>query len=1052
MAKQKNVYFFGQGKADGDAKMKVVLGGKGANLAEMTNLGIPVPPGFTISTDVCAAYYENKNKYPAGIKEEVEAGLKKLESVMKKKLGDPNDPLLVSVRSGAAVSMPGMMDTILNLGISDKAVKGLAAKTGNPRFAWDAYRRFIQMYGDVVMGVKHEYFEEVLHAVKKEKKVELDTALGPSDLEKLVDEYKKVVKKHSGKDFPQAPLDQLWGAINAVFGSWMSERAITYRKIEDIRNLKGTAVNVQSMVFGNFGDDSGTGVCFSRDPSTGKNEFYGEYLMNAQGEDVVAGIRTPERISKLEKDNPAIYKQLVGIKNRLEKHFKDMQDMEFTVQQGVLFLLQTRNGKRTGTAAVKCAVDMVAEGLIDKNTAIMRVTPAHLDQLLHPMIEPKAQKQAKALTKGLNASPGAASGKIVFSAKDAEAWHARGEKVLLVRKDTSPEDIGGMVVSQGILTSTGGMTSHAAVVARGMGTPCVAGAKEVIVSENNTVAVGGKSFKEGDWITIDGSSGEVYEGSLPLIAAEISKDMNAFLKWCDEVRSKAVRGKIKGFDVRTNADQPEDAKRAFDFGAQGIGLCRTEHMFFDKEKLIHFRSMIVADTEAERKEQLKKILPLQQKDFYGIFKAMEGRPVVIRLLDPPLHEFVPHTKEEIDELANHLKVDHEKLTAKIGTLVESNPMLGHRGCRLAVTYPEIYDMQVEAIALAAVECVKQKIPVHPEIMIPIVVTARELRLLRPNAEKVLEKVFSAAGVKVPVSIGTMIEVPRAAIRSAHITKYADFFSFGTNDLTQMTFAFSRDDVASFLPVYLEKHVLDVDPFKTIDEEGVGGLIRLAISEGRSVKPDIKMGICGEHGGDPATIDFCYRAGLSYVSCSPFRVPLARLAGAQAVIKNTGKNIMGGDSAKTGNPASAKVKGRKKTLKGDKKMAVTSAKPAAKKTAAKKTTAKKTAGKKTVGRKPAAKKTGAKKTAAKKPGVRKTAAKKAVKKTPGRKPAGRKPAAKKTGAKKTVKKTPGRKPAAKKTGAKKTAAKKTAAKKPAVKKAAAKKPVVKEAAPKKPDNI
>jgi pyruvate,orthophosphate dikinase len=941
MAKQKNVYFFGQGKAEGDAKMKSELGGKGANLAEMTNLGIPVPPGFTISTGVCAAYYENKEKYPAGIKEEVEAGLKRLESVMKKKLGDPNDPLLVSVRSGAAVSMPGMMDTILNLGISDKAVKGLATKTGNPRFAWDAYRRFIQMYGDVVMGVEHDHFEEAIHSIKKEKKVELDTALTASDLEILVDAYKKIVKKYSGKDFPQAPLDQLWGAINAVFGSWMNERAIKYRKINDIRDLRGTAVNVQSMVFGNFGEDSGTGVCFSRDPSTGVNEFYGEYLMNAQGEDVVAGIRTPERISKLEKDNPVIYKQLVGIKNRLEKHFKDMQDMEFTVQQGVLYLLQTRNGKRAGTAAVKCAVDMVGEGLIDKNTAIMRVTPGHLDQLLHPMIEPNVQKQAKVLTRGLNASPGAAAGRIVFSAKDAESWHKRGEKVLLVRKDTSPEDIGGMVVSQGILTSTGGMTSHAAVVARGMGTPCVAGAKGAIV-QGDTVTIGSKEFKEGDWITIDGSSGEVYEGHLPLVAASISKDMNTFLKWCDEVRKQSVRGKIKGFDVRTNADQPDDAKRAFDFGAQGIGLCRTEHMFFDKEKLIHFRAMIIADTEEDRKKELKKILPLQQKDFFGIFKAMEGRPVTIRLLDPPLHEFVPHTKEEIDELADFLKVDHEKLASKIGTLVESNPMLGHRGCRLAVTYPEIYDMQVEAIALAAVECAKQKIPLHPEIMIPIVVTARELRLLRPNAEKILERVFGAADVKIPVTIGTMIEVPRAAIRSAHIAKYADFFSFGTNDLTQMTFAFSRDDIASFLPVYLEKNVLDVDPFKTIDADGVGSLIKLALKEGRSVKPDLKIGICGEHGGDPATIDFCYREGLSYVSCSPFRVPLARLAGAQAVIQNTGKNIKGGESAKTGKPTTARVKGSKKSVKGGKKMAVTSAKKPAAKKAVKKPAAKKAA--------------------------------------------------------------------------------------------------------------
>ncbi|MCL2805074.1 MAG: pyruvate, phosphate dikinase [Treponema sp.] len=1040
MAKQKNVYFFGNGKAEGDAKMKLVLGGKGANLAEMTNLGIPVPPGFTISTDVCAAYYENKNKYPAGLKEEVEANLKKLEASMKKKLGDPSDPLLVSVRSGAAASLPGMMDTILNLGMSDKVVKGLADKTGNPRFAWDAYRRFLQMYGDVVMGVDHDHFEEALAAMKKDRKAELDTDLSASDLEKLVDQYKKIIKKDTGKDFPQNPMDQLWGSINAVFGSWMNDRAVKYRQIENIKGLKGTAVNIQSMVFGNFGEDSGTGVCFSRDPSTGVNIFYGEYLMNAQGEDVVAGIRTPERISTLEKKNPVIYKQLVGIKNKLEKHFKDMQDMEFTVQQGVLYILQTRNGKRAGTAAVKCAIDMVKEGLIDKNTAISRVTPGHLDQLLHPMIDTKAQKEAKALTKALNASPGAASGRIVYTAKDAESWHERGEKVMLVRKETCPEDIGGMVASQGILTSTGGKTSHAAVVARGMGTPCIVGAKGVVLNGDGTVEIGGKLFKEGDWITIDGSSGEVYEGKMPLVAPAISKEMDTFLKWCDDVRAKAVRGKVKGFDVRTNADQPDDAKRAFDFGAQGIGLCRTEHMFFEKEKLIHFRAMILSETEEERKAQLKKILPLQQKDFFGIFKAMEGRPVTIRLLDPPLHEFVPHSKEEIAELAGHLKLDVNKLTIKIGTLVESNPMLGHRGCRLAVTYPEIYDMQVEAIALAAADCAKQKIPVNPEIMIPLIVTHRELKFLRPNAEKILENVFKAAGVTVPVHIGTMIEVPRAAIRAGSIAEYADFFSFGTNDLTQMTFGFSRDDVASFLPIYLQKNILDDEPFQTIDQNGVGGLIEHAILEGRFTKPDLKIGICGEHGGDPASIEFFYRAGFSYVSCSPFRVPLARLAGAQAVIK-AGLSIKGGDTAKTGNPATAKVKGSKKPIMGEKKMAVTSAKKpaakkAAKKPAAKKAGAKKPAAKKAA-KKPAAKKAPAKKAAAKKAPAKKAAAKKA--------PAKKKAAAKKAPAKKkaAVKKAPAKKKAAvKKAPAKKAAAKKAPAKKKAAaKKAPAKAPVM-----------
>jgi pyruvate,orthophosphate dikinase len=887
MAKQKFVYFFGEGKAEGDAKMKDLLGGKGANLAEMTNLGIPVPPGFTISTEVCAAYYENKQKYPEGLEKEVLDNLTKLEKVMGKKLGDPDDPLLVSVRSGAAVSMPGMMDTILNLGMNDKAVVGLANKTGNPRFAWDAYRRFIQMYGDIVMGIPHDEFEEALAAMKKAKKVELDTGLDAKDLENLVAEYKKIYKKHTKKDFPQNPLDQLWGAINAVFGSWMNERAIKYRELNNIKGLKGTAVNVQSMVFGNFGDDSGTGVCFSRDPSTGKNEFYGEFLMNAQGEDVVAGIRTPEKIATLAKKNKKVYEQLLDIKDKLEHHFRDMQDMEFTVQQGVLYILQTRNGKRAGAAAVKIAVDMVAEGLIDKETAIKRVTPEHLDQLLHPMIDPKALKGAKSLTKGLNASPGAACGRIVFTAKDAEEWAEKGEKVLLVRKDTSPEDIGGMVVSQGILTSTGGMTSHAAVVARGMGTPCVAGAKGVSV-QGKKVVIGEKTFKEGDWITIDGSSGEVYEGQFPLIVPKMSKDLETFLSWCDKVCADSVRGSVKGFTVRTNADQPEDAKRAFDFGAQGVGLCRTEHMFFDKEKLIHFRTMIVADTEEDRKAALKKILPLQKKDFFGIFKAMEGRPVTIRLLDPPLHEFVPHTKEEVAELAEHLGVKPKDLQPKIDKLHEANPMLGHRGCRLAVTYPEIYDMQVEAIVQAAIDCVKKNIPVKPEIMIPIVCDEQELKLLRPRAEEIIKKALEKAKVKLDIQIGTMIEVPRAALLADKIAEYADFFSFGTNDLTQMTFAFSRDDVGSFLPAYEKLGLLDVDPFKSVDEEGVGILMNWATTRGRSVKEGLKVGICGEQGGDPATIDFCFRTGLNYVSCSPFRVPIARLAAAQAVLKNTKK--------------------------------------------------------------------------------------------------------------------------------------------------------------------
>ena len=904
----KNVYFFGNGKAEGDAAMKNILGGKGANLAEMTNLGIPVPPGFTISTDVCAAYYAGGKKYPSGLEKEVLATLQKLEKTMGKKLGDPKDPLLVSIRSGAAASMPGMMDTVLNLGMNDKSVKGLIEKTANPRFAWDAYRRFIQMYSDVVMEIPHDLFEDALAAMKKAKKVQLDTELNAADLEKLVTEYKKIVKTAAKKDFPQNPLDQLWGSIGAVFNSWMNEKAIKFRQLNDIKGLNGTAVNVQSMVFGNFGEDSGTGVCFSRDPSTGQNEFYGEYLMNAQGEDVVAGIRTPEKISTLAKKNKAIYDQLVGIKNKLEKHFKDMQDIEFTVQQGTLYILQTRNGMRTGTSAIKIAVDMVAEKLITKEMAVLRVSPEHIDMLLHPMIQSAAQKAAKALTKGLNASPGAACGKIVFSAKEAEEWHAKGEKVLLVRKETSPEDIGGMAVAQGILTSTGGLTSHAAVVARGMGTPCIVGAKDVII-QGKTMAIGNKTYKEGDWITIDGSLGEVYEGQLPLVEPDFSKnkDMVNFLKWCDEITSSSKRGDIKGFEVWGNADQPEDTKRAFDFGAQGIGLCRTEHMFFEKEKLAHFRAMIVANTEAERKAALKKILPLQQKDFFGIFKSMGGKPVVIRLLDPPLHEFVPHTQAEISDLAAQLKISEAALKAKIDKLHEQNPMLGHRGCRLAVSYPEVYDMQVEAIALAAVECAKKKIPVQPEIMIPLVITCRELEFLRPKTEAVLKKVFDAAKVKVPVKIGTMIEVPRGAIRSADIAKYADFFSFGTNDLTQMTLGFSRDDVGSFLPTYVEKNILDEDPFKSIDEDGVGFLVEVSVKAGRSVKPNLKIGICGEHGGDPSSIDFCYRAGLSYVSCSPFRVPLARLAAAQSVLKNQPKKAA--DKKAAGKKPAAKKKAK-----------------------------------------------------------------------------------------------------------------------------------------------
>lgn len=886
MSNPKFVYFFGNGKADGDASMKNELGGKGANLAEMTSLGIPVPPGFTISTEVCKLFYENNRSYPEGLKEAVAANLEALEKLQGKKLGDADDPLLVSVRSGAAISMPGMMDTILNLGMNDKAVVGLANKTKNPRFAWDAYRRFIQMFGDVAMGVPADSFEDAISEIKAKRNVTLDTELTAEDLEELVAKYKVIYKTAIGKDFPQDPMEQLWGAIDAVFGSWMNERAIKYRAMNEIKGLAGTAVNVQSMVFGNFGMDSGTGVCFSRNPSTGENKFYGEYLMNAQGEDVVAGIRTPEKISKLEEENKEVYGQLIAIRDRLESHYRDMQDMEFTVQQGKLYILQTRSGKRTGQAAVKCAVDMVNEKLITKEEAVLRVTAAHIDQLLHPMIDPKALKTAVLLTKGLNASPGAATGQIVYTAEDAEKWvREDGKKVILVRKETSPEDITGMAVSEGILTSTGGMTSHAAVVARGMGTPCVSGAQEVVVQDKK-VTIGSQTFNEGDCITIDGSTGCVYAGELPLTTMEISPELHTFLDWCDEICDGSQRGTIKGFSVRANADQPADAQQAFEFGAKGIGLCRTEHMFFDKEKLIHFRAMIVSDTPEQRKAALDKILPLQQKDFEGILKAMNGRPVTIRLLDPPLHEFIPHTRSEKDELAGFMRISAEQLTVKLDKLHEMNPMLGHRGCRLGVTYPEIYDMQVEAIARAAKACLAENVPVQPEIMIPIVCSAKELKILRTRVEAVIAKVFEGDDkAATHISVGSMIEVPRAALRAAELAQYADFFSFGTNDLTQMTYAFSRDDAVKFLPTYLDMEVFESDPFKTIDENGVGELVNIARERSRSVKPNIKLGICGEHGGDPETIDFCYRSGLNYVSCSPYRVPAARLAAAQAVIRN-----------------------------------------------------------------------------------------------------------------------------------------------------------------------
>ncbi len=887
MAKSvKYVYFFGGGKAEGEAAMKNQLGGKGANLAEMTNLGIPVPPGFTISADVCDLFYKKNKKYPAGLDKEVQDNLKKLEKLMGKKLGDPKDPLLVSVRSGAAISMPGMMDTVLNLGLTDKAVEGLAALSGNERFAWDAYRRFIQMFGDVVREVPHHSFDDALNAVKKKKGVEEDLDLDAEDLKEVVKRYKAIYKKHTKEDFPQKPIEQLWASIDAVFGSWNNPRAIKYRQINEIKGLLGTAVNVQTMVYGNLGDDSGTGVCFTRDPSTGANEFYGEYLMNAQGEDVVAGIRTPLSLKLLAKRNPKIYKQLDAVRLRLEKHYKDMQDMEFTIQQGKLFLLQTRTGKRTGPAAVKTSVDMVKEKLITKEQAVMRVSPDQLDQLLHPMIDPKTRKGMKALAKGLNASPGAASGRIVFTADEAEEWAKSGKKVLLVRRETSPDDIGGMHVSQGILTSTGGMTSHAAVVARGMGTPCVAGCKAVAIA-GNVATIDGRKYKEGEWLTIDGSTGEVFEGEVKLVQAKVSGELAVFLAWADEIRLVATRSGIKekGFRVRTNADLPRDAKVARDFGAEGIGLTRTEHMFFEEGRLEIFQEMIVAEDLEARKKALKKLLPLQKGDFKGIFKAMDGLPVTVRLLDPPLHEFVPKTKEDTKALADKIGISVKQLQAKIDSLHELNPMLGHRGCRLGVTYPEIYDMQVQAIAEAACEVAKNGVKVLPEIMIPLVGVDVELDMLRKNAKRIVEEVMAKKKVKLDYKIGTMIEIPRAALTADQVAKVAEFFSFGTNDLTQMTFGYSRDDAGVFLPEYVEKGILERDPFQSLDQQGVGQLVEMGVQKGRLTRGDLKVGICGEHGGDPNSIDFCYRVGMNYVSCSPYRVPIARLAAAQAVVNN-----------------------------------------------------------------------------------------------------------------------------------------------------------------------
>ncbi len=882
----KHVYFFGEGKAEGSREMRSLLGGKGANLAEMSSIGVPVPPGFTISTEACELYYENKSSIPKEVADEVEEHLARLEKLMEKSLGAADDPLLVSVRSGAAVSMPGMMDTVLNLGLNDKAVKGLAEKSGNPRFSWDAYRRFINMFGDVVMGVDHEHFEEALAKIKGKRKVDLDTDLDADDLKEVVEAYKAVYKKHTKESFPQDPKKQLWAAVGAVFGSWNNDRAVSYRRINNITGVKGTAVTVQSMVFGNLGDDSGTGVCFSRDPSTGKKLFYGEYLMNAQGEDVVAGIRDPMALKTLVKRAKDIYEQLVEVKDRLEDHYKDMQDMEFTIQQGKLYILQTRNGARTGAAAIKIAVDLVDEGKIDRETAVGRVTPDQLDQVFHPQIDPKAKKSTKAVAKGLNASPGAATGLVVFTAQDAASWKKEGKQVLLVRKETSPEDIEGMHAAEGILTSTGGMTSHAAVVARGMGKPCVAGCKDVVIS-GTKLTVKGQTVKQGESMTIDGTTGEVFIGELPLTNPKIAGELDTFLGWTDEIRHAAKRPGLdqQGFNVRTNADTPGDAKRARQFGAEGIGLCRTEHMFFEEDKIFTFRQMIVAEDLEARKKALRKLLPLQKRDFKGIFKAMNGLPVTIRLLDPPLHEFVPRERKEVKQLADAVGLSRGQVQAKIDSLHELNPMLGHRGCRLGITYPEVYDMQVEAIMAAACEVAKTGVTVIPEIMIPLIGTREELAVLRENAVRVAEEVLAKKKQKVEYLVGTMIEIPRAALTADEVADVADFFSFGTNDLTQMAFGYSRDDVGTFVPEYIEQGILEEDPFAVLDQTGVGQLVEIGIRKGRSTKPELKIGICGEHGGEPKSVEFCYRVGMNYVSCSPFRVPIARLAAAQAVISN-----------------------------------------------------------------------------------------------------------------------------------------------------------------------
>jgi len=885
---RKWVYRFGGGGAEGNAKMRDLLGGKGANLAEMSSLGLPVPPGFTITTEVCAYYYANDRRYPDDLKDQVEAALSWLEEQRGLRFGDPERPLLVSVRSGAPVSMPGMMDTVLNLGLNDETVEGLAKATDNPRFAWDSYRRFIQMYGDVVLGVEHALFEEKLEELKHARGVRFDTDLDAEALRELVAAYRAIVERETGRPFPQDPQEQLWGAIGAVFGSWMNQRAITYRRLHDISDDMGTAVNIQSMVFGNMGEDCATGVAFTRNPSTGEKEYYGEFLINAQGEDVVAGIRTPQPLTeKMARESgqpgtsmevlmPDTFAELCAVFERLERHYRDMQDIEFTVERRRLFLLQTRNGKRTARAALKIAVDMAEEGLITREEAILRVDPASLDQLLHPTLDPRAER--KVIARGLPASPGAVSGRVVFTADDAEQKAKLGEDVILVRVETSPEDIHGMHAAKGILTARGGMTSHAAVVARGMGKPCVCGASDIqILPAEKRFMADGVEVKEGDVITIDGGTGEVMLGRIPTVEPELSGEFATLMSWADAVRRMRVR---------TNAETPADARTAVRFGAEGIGLCRTEHMFFQEQRIVAMREMILAQDSKERRRALAKILPMQRGDFVELFEIMAGKPVTIRLLDPPLHEFLPRESREIEEVARAMGVDAKALRRRLAELHETNPMLGLRGCRLGIVYPEIYEMQARAIFEAAVEVRRRSgETVIPEIMLPLVATARELELLKERIDAVARQVMEETGERIDYLVGTMVEVPRAAVRADRIAQHAAFFSFGTNDLTQMTLGLSRDDAGKFLDAYRRAGIFERDPFQSLDREGVGELVRIAVERGRATRPDLKLGICGEHGGDPASIEFCEQVGLDYVSCSPYRVPIARLAAAQATLRH-----------------------------------------------------------------------------------------------------------------------------------------------------------------------